>query len=152
MASTTALPPPTSIEQDKRPANFVCWLFATRPVPATSSAGCVCYKACAGQLHHRPVLLHRPCLAMPCLPAFAMTPCLLPLWHLPHSIHYHVHQDHRAFCRDCPVGSHITGLHWWPVHRLCSLRSFQRGRPRTACEQPATFPVTCIVSRARDCV
>ena len=263
MASTTALPPPTSIEQCKR--------------PATSSAGCFCCKACAGRIvcrlfyckacagrssagcfaarpmpvvHLPAVLLQGLCrsaspagpfcyngLVLPChalsaclclpLPAFALAPCPLPLLHLPIFIHYHVRQDHRVCCRDCPVGSRITGLHWqpvhrvfhpsipclcllapgssrvlqglpcrqphhgtalaarapcvpsihpshiacvcssqnhhafcrdclvgsritglhWrPVHRLCSLRSFQRGWPRTACEQPATFPVTCMIS------
>ena len=106
-------------------------------------------KACAGQLHHRPVVLQRPCLALPCLVCLplpwphACCPCVAFAHFF---VHYHVRQDHRALCRDCPVGSRITGLHWRPVHRLCSLRSFQRGRPRTACEQPGSllFPTESI--------
>ena len=154
MASTTALPPPTSISRQGT-GHFVCWLFAARPVPvvhlpATSSTGCllrglcrplhllaVCYEACAGhficRLFATTALF---CHAMPCLPASAMAPCLLPLFHFcpcsvlhspPPPVHYHVRQDHRASCRDCPVGSRNTGLHWRPVHRFCSLCSFQKG-------------------------
>ena len=74
VASTTALPPPTSIEHGKRPANFIGWLF--------------CCKACAGRIvcwcfTSRPVPVdHLPAvcysgLVMPCLLTFAM-PCLLP--------------------------------------------------------------------------
>ena len=135
MASTTALPPPTSLNKARGRPTSSAGCFATRPVPVTSSAGCfatrpvlvpssagrVYYKACAGQLHHRPVCyngLVLPCLAMPCLPALALAPCLLALFAFAPSIHYHVRQDHRVFCRDCPVGSSITGLHWRPVHRV----------------------------------
>jgi len=47
-----------------------------------------------------------PCLHLP-LPASALTPCLLALVFVfaPVSIHYHVRQDHRASCGDCPAGS-----------------------------------------------
>ena len=209
MASTTALPPPTSIEQGKRPANFTCRLcFATRPVPVGSSAGCLAARPVP--VIHRPavllqglcrsasppaVLLQRPCFALPCLVCLPLPwpHACCPLAFAP--VHYHVRQDHRAccrdcpvgsrntglhwrlvhrvfvcthpsmhplsllfaspqpvFCRDCPVGSHNTGLHWRPVHRFVFTALISRGRPRTAFEQPATFPVTCIVSRAGDCV
>ena len=119
--------PPHSLHQPpfhgKRLANFICWLllrglcrqlrllavFAARPVPATSSAGC---------------LLQRPCHAMPCLPTFAMIHAYCPrsfcpvLFCIPPPVHYHVRQDHRARCRDCPDGSCNTGLHRRSVHRL----------------------------------
>ena len=197
MASTTALPLPTSIEQGKVPptssagccykacaghficrllllrglcrplrllavyckacagwivcrlfyckacaGRIICRLFTARPVPVGSSAGCL-LQGLYWSDHLPAVLLQGLCRsasqtalfchAMPCLPAFAITPCLLPLLFI-FPVHYHVRQDHRASCRDCPVGSRNTGLHWRPVHCLCSLRSFQRGRPRTACE------------------
>ena len=127
-ACTTALPqePP---ELDKRPASFTC-----RPVCDTA--------ACAG--------LCRPCHALSaclCLDPMPASPCL----RLPHSIHYHVRQDHRASCGDCPAGSPadhcvclrrcpssiLQGLPCRQLHHgtalsspctvLCSLRSCQRG-------------------------
>ena len=56
VASTTALPSPTSIEQGKRPANFTCRLcFATRPVPVVSSA--VCFTARPVPVIHLPAVL-----------------------------------------------------------------------------------------------
>ena len=160
MASTTALPPPTSIEQGKVPAtlsagccykacagHFICRLlllrglcrplrlpavFTARPVPVGSSAGCFYYEACAGQLHQR------PCFALQCLA------CLPLPW--PHAcclvsfapVHYRVRQDHRASCRDCPVGSRNTGLHWRPVHRFF-LFPVVFHAPETACEQPGSL-------------
>ena len=187
MASTTALPPPTSLNQ-------------TRSRPA-SSAGCFCDKACAGQFTCRLCLLQGLCrsvhlpavfyykacagqftcrlcfttrpvpvscttglfcyngLVLPCH-ALSAWLCLGPMparpsLHLPHFVHYHVRQDHRASCRDCPVGSRNTGLHWRPVHRFVCLRQCPFGvlqglpcrQPQhgTALVQPATFPVTCII-------
>ena len=80
---------------------------------------------------------------------------------------FHVRQDRKqqfASCKNCPVGSYNAGLQWWPAHRvaskppstvpfaparrlhLCSpcavvrCGHVKRGRPRTACEQPAKFP------------
>ena len=83
---------------------IVCQLFASRPVPAISSAGCVC--------------LPRPYFAMPCLLPMSTSPVLfcIPPPHPP-LVHYHVRQDRRASCKDCPVGSYNKGLHWRPVHR-----------------------------------
>jgi len=91
-------------------SRIICQLFATRPVPAAFVCRLPYYKACAGQLRLPAVFAARPVpvgssagcfttrpvpvsfttglfcyngLAMPCLPAFAMTPCLLALVHLP---------------------------------------------------------------------
>jgi len=179
VASTTALPPPTSIEQGKRPANFVCRLF--------------CYKACAGQLRllavllqglcpsdHLPAVLlqglcrsfHLPAVfaARPVpvgssagcfttrpvpvsfatgpfccnglvLPCHALSACLchdpMPAALVAFApVHCHVRQDHRACCRDCPVGSRITGLHWQPVHRLFAASESWRVLQGLPCRQP----------------
>ena len=85
--------------------HFVCWLFATRPVPVSFATGPFCYNG----------------LVLPCH-ALSACLCLDPMPASPFcsfaSIHYHVRQNHRACCRDCPVGSRITGLHWRPVHRV----------------------------------
>ena len=121
-------------------------------------------KACAGHFICRLCLLQGLCrsaspagpfcyngLVLPCH-ALSACLCLDPMpasscvAFAPVFVHYHVRQDHRACCRDCPVGSRNTGLHWRPVHRFLFTALISRGRPRTACEQPATFPVTCIVS------
>ena len=142
MASTTALPPPTSISR-REAGHFVCWLFllqglcrsdrlpavfTARPVPATSSAGC---------------LLQRPCFALPCLACLplpwphAFGPCsVLHSPSPPPPVHYHVRQDHRASCRDCPVGSRIMGLHWRPVHRFCCCVRSSRVLQGLPCRQP----------------
>ena len=102
VASTTALPPPTSTAR-QRLANFIDWLFyckacagrivrqlfTARPVPAGSSAGCLLqglYRpfhlpavfACNG-----PIL---PCLACPPLPCHACCPrsfCPCSILHFP---------------------------------------------------------------------
>ena len=127
--------------------------FATRPVPVSSPAGCFYDKACAGQLHHRPVLLQRPCLALSaclCLGPMPASPfCICPIHSLPcapgssrvlqglpcRQPHHGtalaarapfccLSQHHRAFCRDCPVGSRT---------RDCT------GGPCTACVHCAHF-------------
>ena len=225
VASTTALPPPTSMSRQML-ANFICWLlFAARPVPATSSAGCFYCKACAGRIVCQLLLLQGLCRSDRLPAVFACNGLIchaLPA-HLCHAMPTaHIHQppfcsafprplfiamcarivaqfartalsaattracsggpctvfassDHRACCRDCPVCSLITGLQWRPVHRVfvsihpsmhrslrvsleltwrlhlrssCAVVSaafiLEGGRSWTACEQPATFPVTCI--------
>ena len=202
MASTTAHPPPTSVNKARcRPLHLPA-VFATRPVPATSSAGCFCCKACAGRIICRLFLLQGLCRPLH-LPAVFTTrpvpvsfttgpfchnglvlPCLvcLPLpW--PHAccpwscicpifVHCHARQDHRACCRDCPVGSRITGLHWRPVHRvfhpsihcLCLLapgssrvlqglpcRQPHQGTALATCA-PLVFPALISKGEAQDCV
>ena len=83
-------------------------VFATRPVPVSFATGPFCYNGLVLPCHALPACLcHDPMPAA--LVAFA--PFLPP-------VPYHVRQDHRASCRDCPVGSRNTGLHWRPVHRL----------------------------------
>ena len=147
-AGTTALPPQTSRMRQEA---------GQLRMPA-----CLCYSG-----------LFRPCLAMPCLPASALTPCLLALVFVfaPVSIHYHVRQDHRASCGDCPAGSpadhcvclpqcpssvlqglpcrqpHTGTALVQPVHRLCSLLNCAhfKGEAWDCIGPPATFCVhTCI--------
>ena len=43
-------------------------------------------------------------------------------------------------CRDCPVGSHARRLHLRSSCAVVRCNHVKRGRPRTACEQPAKFP------------
>ena len=50
VASTTALPPPTSNEQGKRPANIICRLFLLQGLCRSDHLPAVCYKACAGHI------------------------------------------------------------------------------------------------------
>ena len=59
---------------------------------------CLCYSG-----------LFRVCLAMPCLPASAITPCLLPLFALPLHHPSPCAPGSPVFCKDCPAGSHTTG-------------------------------------------
>ena len=150
MASTTALPPPPSRTRQEA---------GQLHLPA-----CFCYKACAGhftcrlfyckayggQLHLPAVLLQGlcrsasppACFATTALSCLALSACLchdpMPASLVAFApIHYQVRQDHRASCRDCPVGSRTTGLHWQPMHRFVCLRrcSFTvlQGLP---CRQP----------------
>ena len=98
-----------------RPANVVCGCcFATRPVPGRPSAGCV--------------RLQRPCSAgYVCLLTFAM-PCPLPFSSFApvqccfSPCSFHVRQDQRVSCTNCPVGSYNTGLQWRPVRRFLTFR------------------------------
>ena len=91
-------------------------LFSSRPVPVGLSACCV--------------RLQRPSSAgYVCLLAFAM-PCPLPFSSFapvqccfaPCS--FHVRQDQRVRCTNCPVGSYNTGLQWRPVCRFLTFRPF----------------------------
>ena len=130
VASTTTLPPPTCTA--RRDAGQNLWLLfcceacmgrivcgcASRPVSVGSSAGCVS--------------LQRPCFAgFVCLPfhlCHAMPTAVLIV--CPHSfcfaplVHYHVRQDRRGSCKDCPVGSYNTGLQWRPVRRFLTFCLF----------------------------
>ena len=143
--------------------HFICWLMlqslcrpdrllavAARPVPVVHLPA-VCFKACAGHFICRQCLLQRPCHAMPCLPAFALAPCLLPLVHQP-PFCFAVPPLFIAMCarilaqicRDCSDGSCNTGLHRRPVHRLSvHCTHLKGGGLGTAYEQPATCPVAC---------
>ena len=172
-------------------------------MPAASSAGCFCCKACAGRiicrlfllqglcrpLHLPAVFTTRPvpvsfttglfllqtalsCLATSCLPAFAMTPCLLPLCCIcPHPLpcapgssrvlqglpcrqpHHGTALAARTPLVCCVRSSRVLqGLPCRQPHHGTALAAraplvftalISGGRPKTACEQPATFPVTC---------
>ena len=113
--------------------HFVYWLFAARPVPVGSSAGCFCYEACAGHFICRPVLLQRPCFALP---------CRLPLLHLPHFCPLFITMCARIIAqaartallagatRDCTGGPCTAFVHC--IH-------FKRGRPWTVLEQPGSL-------------
>ena len=95
VASTTALPPPTSISRQKAgqlhllavatrqgAGNFICRLCLLQGLCRLLRLLAVCYEACAGhficRLFATTALL---CHAIPCLPAFALAPFLLPLVH-----------------------------------------------------------------------
>ena len=129
-------------------------VFTTMPVPVCFTTGPFCYNGLVLPCHALSACLCHDLMPAALGLAFAPVHCHVcrdhralsrdcPVGNRITGLHWQpVHrcvclsQNHRACCRDCSVGSRITGLHWQPVHRLCSLRSFQRGRPRTACEQP----------------
>ena len=47
---------------------------------------------------------------------------------------------HSLCCKDCPVGSRAGRLHLCSPCAVVRCGHVKRGRPRTACEQPAKFP------------
>ena len=114
----------THAERDQRPASFTC-----RPV--------VLYR------------LFRICLAMPCSPASAITPCLLPCLHL-----LLCHRSSpcapgsSSVCKDCPAGSHITGTALSSLcigcinHSCVLLPSIHFHEPETAVSSLATSSCT----------
>ena len=146
-----------------RPAD-ICGC-ASRPVPVGSSAGFVrlqrpCSAGCVC-LPPLPCHAHCPCSPAPVQFCFSPTPCSCPC--APGST------QQFASCKNCPVDSYNAGLQWRPVHHVASIRRslcckdcpvgsrarrlhlrsscaivrcshVKRGRPRTACEQPAKFP------------
>ena len=152
----------------ERPANFVCgccfaarpancWLFVTlRPVPGGESAGCVLVQQAVCLLAFAMPTAH---LILPPFSLFCFAPCS-----------FHVRQDRTnkftsnmfASCKTVPLaattrvcsGGPRAVLHPPPIHcaicantetafgqpmRRCSLHR-KKGRPRTACGQPAKFP------------
>ena len=126
----------------------------------------------AGQLHLPACLyysgLFQPCLAMPCLPASALTPCLLALVSCicpcipsitmcarmiaqvagtalqaaPPTIVFACVGAHSVFCRDCPAGSRTRRLHWCSPCTVCVCLCHPvhfRGEAWDCIGQPATF-------------
>ena len=124
MASTTALPPPTSIEHVKRPANFICWL---------------CYfKACAGQRHRLAVLLQGLCRPDR-LPAVYCKACAgrIVCW---------------CFCFKACAGHFICRLclpatallcHALPAHLCHSMPTAHVHQPRSVLHPPPLFIAMC---------
>ena len=144
VASTTALPPPTCTARREagqrrllavvllrgRPMTSAGCCFAARPVPAGSSAAVVSSRPVPVGSSAGYVRLQRPCSAgfvsLPPLPFHAHCPHRLPPFSfaLPPPVHFHVLQDRRGSCKDCPVGSYNTGLQWRPVRRFLTFDSF----------------------------
>ena len=131
VASTPALPPPTSLNKARgRPLHLPA-VFAARPVPVGSSAGCftarlVSVSFTTGLFCYNGLVM--PCHALSaCLCHDPMPAALVAFAPFLPSIHYHVRQDHRASCRDCPVGSRNTGLHWRTVHRFLFTALISKG-------------------------
>ena len=123
MASTTALPPPTCTARREAGRRRLLAVVVLRGLYRPDRLR-LCFKACAGRIVRR---LFSPAAALfcrLCLPAtFAIHTCcphrVCPvLFCFAPPVHFHVHQDRRASCKDCPVGSYNTGLQWRPVRRL----------------------------------
>ena len=136
--------------------HFIGWLFAARPVPATSSAGCLLQGLCRPL--RLPAVFATAALSCHALPAhLCHDPCLLPTFILPRSV---LHSSPPPLSLPCAPGSSRkfagTAL-MAAATRDCtggpctvflgSLRSFKRGRPWTALEQPGSLLVTFVSSR-----
>ena len=123
VASTTALPPPTCTarrEAGQRRLRLLFCCEAGQLLAVVLLRG-LCQADCLPAVFACSSLVLRALFA--CSP-FAM-PCPLSSTFLPRSVllcpppcQFHVRQDRRSSCTDCPVGSCNTGLQWRPVRRF----------------------------------
>ena len=115
VARTTALPPPTcTARREAGPLRLLAVVVFLQGLSRSDRPPAVF--ACSG-LVQQAVLTRHLCHAMPTAhihqPPFYFA--------LPPPVHFHVRQDRRGSCKDCPVGSYNTGLQWRPVRRFLTL-------------------------------
>ena len=90
-----------------------------------------CFKACAGRIVRRLRLPAAALFCRLCLPDHlchaiptALLIVLAPFILLFPPCSFHVRQDRRTSCTDCPVGSYNAGLQWRPVRRFLTFDFF----------------------------
>ena len=130
VASTTALPPPTSISR-QGVGHVIGWLFAARPVPVRSFAGCYC-KACAS---------HFTCWLFCCKACAGHFICWLLLQGLCRSDRL------LAVCYEACAGHFICRLFATtalPCHALPCLACLPLPWPHACCPRPFCPVLFCI--------